>query len=78
MDDMQKENTNDVIILNTTREDLLLIQWLFVQAMELQGKNWYKVWTGVDQRGLEKDIESGLQYKIMRGSLYPVHIQYPV
>ena len=42
-----------------------MILWLFEQAMNLQGKNGYKVWNNLDKIALEKDIENGLQYKIV-------------
>lgn len=50
---------------NTTLADLPTIEWLFQQAMELQGKNGYKVWTSIDPQALKKDIEQHLQYKIV-------------
>ena len=52
-------------ILNTTANDLQKVLWLFEQAMDLQGKNGYMVWNSLDQLALEKDIENGLQYKII-------------
>lgn len=55
-------------ILNTTKNDIDTILWLFEQAMELQGKNGYKVWSGIDKSALEKDIEFGLQCKIVQDS----------
>ena len=58
--------TDNFKIVNTTKEDLDKILWLFEQAMELQGKNGYKVWSGIDNAALEKDIENGLQYKIVK------------
>ena len=58
--------TGNFKIVNTTREDLDKILWLFEQAMDLQGKNGYKVWSGIDKTALEKDIENGLQYKVVR------------
>lgn len=58
--------TDNVKIVNTTKGDLDKILWLFDQAMELQGKNGYKVWSGIDKIALEKDIENGLQYKVVR------------
>jgi len=60
--------TDSIQIVNTTKEDLDIILWLFEQAMELQGKNGYKVWSGIDKIALEKDIENGVQYKIVRGN----------
>jgi ribosomal protein S18 acetylase RimI-like enzyme len=60
--------THDTKIINTTNDDLNDVLWLFEQAMELQGRNGYKVWEDVDKAGLEKDIASGLQYKIVQGS----------
>jgi len=52
-------------IINTTKEDLNKILWLFKQAMDLQGKNGYKVWNNIDIEALEKDIDDRLQYKIV-------------
>ena len=57
--------TDNFKIVNTVKDDLDKVVWLFEQAMELQGKNGYKVWTGIDKITLEKDIENGLQYKIV-------------
>jgi len=48
--------------------DLDTVLWLFDQAMELQGKNGYKVWEGIDIIALQKDIDEGLQYKIVKGN----------
>ena len=53
-------------IVNTAKADLDKILWLFKEAMDLQGRNGYKVWSGIDKMALEKDIENGLQYKIVR------------
>lgn len=53
-------------IVNTTKSDLETIFDLFEQAMELQEKNGYKVWDNIDKAGLENDIETRLQYKILR------------
>jgi ribosomal protein S18 acetylase RimI-like enzyme len=61
-------HTNDINIINTTKEDLNAVLRLFEQAMTLQGKNGYKVWDNIDKAGLEKDIEQGLQYKIVLGN----------
>lgn len=61
-------STKSIHIINTSKEDLDDVLWLFAQAMELQGRNGYKVWEDVDKAGLEKDIESGLQYKIVQGN----------
>jgi len=58
---------DNINILNTTTEDLETIFWLFEQAMALQGKNGYKVWEGIDREALLKDIQGGLQYKIVKG-----------
>lgn len=58
--------TDNFTITNTTKEDLDKVLWLFEQAMELQGKNGYKVWAGIDKTALGKDIENGLQYKIVK------------
>ena len=64
---MEITGTSDVQIVNTTIEDLNSVLWLFEQAMELQGKNGYKVWDGIDKIALEKDIKSRLHYKILKG-----------
>lgn len=40
---MHIEIADDIKIVNTTKDDLDTIFWLFEQAMELQGKNGYKV-----------------------------------
>lgn len=57
---------NNIRIINTTRDDWNMIMALFQKAMELQGKNGYKVWEEIDATGLKKDIENQLQYKILR------------
>lgn len=59
-------NTNDIKIIHTTFEDCDMIMAFFQKAMELQGKNGYKVWTEIDEVGLKKDIKNQLQYKILR------------
>ena len=56
---MEINNTEDIKIANTTKGDLDTIFWLFEQAMELQGKNGYKVWEGIDKIALQKDIDEG-------------------
>src|SRR6478735_9601033 len=63
---MLPDEIDDVKIFNTTPNDLDIIFWLFEQAMELQGKNDYKVWEGIDKGALQKDIDEGLQYKIVK------------
>jgi len=63
---MKMAKMDNFKIANTTRADFNEILWLFEQAMALQGKNGYKVWNGIDKIALEKDIENGLQYKIVR------------
>ena len=57
--------TENFEIVNTTQEDLDDILWLFGQAINLQGKNGYKVWDSIDRAALEKEIEKGLHYKIV-------------
>lgn len=64
---MQTEFTDHIQIINTTMSDLGTVHLLFDQAIELQGKNGYKVWEGIDNNGLEKDIMEALQYKIVKG-----------
>jgi ribosomal protein S18 acetylase RimI-like enzyme len=63
---MEFNKTTDIKIVNTTKDDLDTVLWLFEQAMDLQGKNGYKVWEGIDKIALEKDIKEGLQYKIVK------------
>jgi ribosomal protein S18 acetylase RimI-like enzyme len=63
---MEGDKMNNLQIINTTRADLDTILWLFEQAMQLQGKNGYKVWNAIDRIALEKDIDKKLQYKIVR------------
>ena len=63
---MKVNNTENIKITNTTKDDLDTVLWLFEEAMDLQGKNGYKVWEGIDKIALEKDIEEGLQYKIVK------------
>ncbi len=65
---MHPGKTGNVQFLNTTTEDLDAILWLFEQAIALQGKNGYKVWTGIDRTALQKEIEDGFQYKIVKGN----------
>ncbi len=64
---MQQGNADSIKIVNTTKDDLETIFWLFNKAMELQGKNGYTVWNSFDKIKLEKEIESNHQYKIMVG-----------
>jgi dihydrofolate reductase/ribosomal protein S18 acetylase RimI-like enzyme len=64
----KKKSTDNYKILNTTKEDLDEVLWLFKQAMTLRGKNGYKVWSDIDKIALEKDIANGLQYKIVSGN----------
>jgi len=61
-------DANDIEIANTTTNDLNIILWLFEQAMKLQGEKGYKVWDGIDEAALQKDIELNLQYKIVSGN----------
>jgi len=63
---MQTTITEEIEIVHTTNNDLQNIFWLFEQAMKLQGKNGYKVWNNIGKEGLVKDIENGLQYKIVK------------
>lgn len=62
-------STSKFSITNTTKADLDEILWLFEQAMQLQGKNGYKVWSTIDKQALEKDIENGLHYKIIQDNV---------
>lgn len=65
---MQPDKTDNIKIVNAIKDDLATIVGLFKQAMELQGKNGYKVWSSMDKVGIEKDIANGLQYKIVKGN----------
>ncbi|MES2373568.1 MAG: GNAT family N-acetyltransferase [Bacteroidota bacterium] len=65
---METTKTGEFTIINTTKEDLDKILLLFEQAMDLQGKNGYKVWNHIDKIALEKDIENKLQFKIISGN----------
>ena len=61
---MEVTKADSFKIINTTTEDLGKVLGLFEQAMNLRGKNGYKVWSSIDKTALEKDIVKGLQYKI--------------
>lgn len=63
---MQLNNSGDFKILTTTEDDLNTVLWLFEQAINLQGKNGYKVWVSIDKTALAKDIAERLQYKIVK------------
>ena len=63
---MKANDADEIKIVNTTKEDLKEILWLFEQVLQWQGKNGYKVWNFIDEAALEKDIEERLQYKITR------------
>ncbi len=65
---MHPNKNDDIKIINTTNDDLDIVFWLFEEAMELQGKNGYKVWSDIDKTALIKDIENRLQYKILKGN----------
>ncbi len=65
---MRTQKTDDLKIINTTKDDLAEILRLFEQAMELQGKNGYMVWDNIDKIEIEKEIENGLQYKILESN----------
>jgi ribosomal protein S18 acetylase RimI-like enzyme len=65
---METTGISDIQIVNTTIDDLSKVLWLFEQAMELEGKNGYKVWKSIDRTALEKDIQNKLQYKIIKGT----------
>ena len=60
---MQQE---EIKIINITVDDLVIVLWLFEQAMEFQGKNGYKVWEKIDQLFLQREIDEGLQFKIVK------------
>lgn len=58
----------DYTILNTTIDDLPMVNYLFDRAIELQGKNGYRVWEEIDQPALILDIQNGMQYKVVSGA----------
>jgi len=62
-----EDKRTDSIIVNTTKDDINTIFWLFEHAINLKGKAGYKVWDGIDKSALNTDIENGLQYKIVEG-----------
>lgn len=65
---MQADEPADLIICNTTAQDLPCVFSLFDYAISLQGKNGYKVWDHIDKAGLIKDVEDGCQYKIQENA----------
>ena len=65
---MAAKKNDDIQIVNTTTEDYDVISLLFKKAMELQGKNGYKVWNDIDEAALKEDTKNKLQYKILRGN----------
>lgn len=62
------DKRTDSLIVNTTKDDVDTIFWLFEQAINLKGKAGYKVWDAIDKAALISDIENGLQFKIIEGS----------
>lgn len=54
-------------IVNTTSSDLEFIYWLFDEAIAYQKRKNYTVWKKYDKHILQKDIDNGLQYKIVSG-----------
>ena len=64
---MALNEINDFTIVKTTKPDLDKISWLFDQAINLQGKNGYKVWDAIDKPAIITDMEKGLQYKMEKG-----------
>ncbi len=58
---------NECKIVHTTTNDLEFIYWLFDEAIAYQKRKNYSVCKKYDKNILEKDIEKGLQYKIVSG-----------
>jgi ribosomal protein S18 acetylase RimI-like enzyme len=56
---------DNIRILKTTLSDFDTILWLFDSAMELRGKNGYKVWESIDKVALQNDIAKGFQFKVV-------------
>ncbi len=65
---MHYGKTDNMKIINTTMDDYNMIIWLFEEAMQLQGKNDFKVWNIIDEAALKNDIANRLQYKILNDS----------
>ncbi len=63
---VQSSLTEHRDISQTSTADLPVVLWLFDQVKALQGKGGYKVWQEIDRKSLEKDIQNGLQYKIVK------------
>lgn len=59
------DQSKDIIVVNTTEEDLSEVVELFNQAIASKDKPGYMVWDRVDKEKLKKEIESRLQFKIL-------------
>jgi ribosomal protein S18 acetylase RimI-like enzyme len=59
-------DVHDINIINTTTDDISLINRIFEQAIDLQRENGYKVWESIDKLALQKDIDERLQYKLVK------------
>ncbi|MFL5740202.1 MAG: GNAT family N-acetyltransferase [Flavisolibacter sp.] len=57
---------DSIQIVNTTAEDWEMVVWLFEQALQLQGKKGYMVWSGIDLEALKGEMDKKLQYKIIK------------
>lgn len=56
---------NSFMVEMTNLSDLPVVLWMFEQAMAVN-KPGYKVWPTIDTAALQKDIENGLQYKLIQ------------
>ncbi|WP_433862778.1 GNAT family N-acetyltransferase [Sphingobacterium thalpophilum] len=59
-------NTREFNVQHTSETEWEEIIGLFDLAMQLDGKNGYKVWNYIDEDGLRNDIRSKKQYKIVQ------------
>lgn len=66
MEQKLKKENGEIKIVNTTRDDWNHVVKLFQKAMSLQGKKGYKVWEEIEEKGLQRDLENKLQYKLVR------------
>ena len=61
---------NDPVeIVNTSKEDAKMIDFLFNEAMKLNAKKGYRTWEILDRSALQKDMDNKLQYKVITGKV---------
>lgn len=64
---MNTIQTDGIRIINTTKDDLGFIYWLFEEAISYQKKNGYTPWKGYDKAALQAEIANQLQFKVVNG-----------